>query len=296
MLAKDDSAGAVFSRTGGALLAQLRANQPGVLAGQDPEYLHQLRVTVRRLRVILSLYSGLLGKRERKDAVRGVKWLAHALGPARDSDVFINEIWPPLHDALGNSSLVETLNAEWLAQRRRTARTAHRALASRRYLRMMLELERWFSAQSWRDHADAGRLADWDQRARDFARRELEHRAKRVRGYGRVLGGLEADALHRVRIEIKKLRYVMDAVGPLFQRARVKKMLETLSRLQDILGALNDIAVAELKIDAALPRGRKIDIAQLWEQFAAWRALRSKVLKRKLNATWRAYRHVKSFW
>ena len=85
--AKDDAASAVFSATAGAFLAQLRANEAGALAGKDPEYLHQMRVTVRRLRAILSLYSALLGKRQKTKAARELKWLARALGPARDSDV-----------------------------------------------------------------------------------------------------------------------------------------------------------------------------------------------------------------
>lgn len=295
-IAKDDSAGAVFSSTGCALIAQLRANESGALAGQDPEYLHQLRVTVRRLRAILSLYSALLRGRERKSAVRELKWLAYALGPARDSDVFIHDIWPPLHALLGHGALVDALNAEWLAQQRRNTRAAHRALASRRYQRMVHEQELWFSAQSWRTHANGNERAAWDQHAQKFARHELERRAERTRSYGRVLGDMDAAALHRLRIKIKKLRYVMDTVSPLFKHTKVKEMLESLSNLQDTLGAMHDVAVAVQKIDAALPKLKRIDTGQLRGQIAAWQALRSKILKRKLNPAWHTFRHAKPFW
>ena len=295
-LVKNDSASAVFSATACALLAKLRANESGARAGRDPEYLHQMRVTVRRLRAILSLYTGLIGRRQQKKAAQELKWLARALGPARDSDVFINDLWPPLRDVLSNGILIETLHAEWLAQRRRNARIAHRALASRRYRRLMLKLERWLSEEAWRDHTAAGELAAWNRQAREFARHELARRAGRVRGYGHMLGELDAAALHRLRIAIKKLRYVMDALSPLFRQAHVKAMLESLSSLQDILGALNDVAVAAQKIDAALPRAKRIDIDQLRMQIAAWHALRLKVQKRKLNAAWRAYTQVKPFW
>jgi len=295
-LAKDASASAVFSATGNALLAQLRANESGARAGQDTEYLHQMRVTVRRLRALLSLYSRLPGKRTRKQADNELRWLAHALGPARDSDVFMSDIWPPVREALGHGPLVKTLNAQWLAQRRRNARVARRALASRRYQDMTRQLEFWFLNHRWRDALKNRELTAWDQRARGFARHELEQRAHRVRGYGRVLEVLDADALHRLRIEIKKLRYVMDALAPLFKRARVKKMLESLSALQDMLGAINDVAVAAQKTGCALAQGTRIDLAQLRAQISAWHALRLKVLKRKLNVTWRAYRHAKPFW
>ena len=294
--AKNDSASAVFSATACALIAKLRANEAGARAGRDPEYLHQMRVTVRRLRAILSLYSALLGRRQQKNLARELRWLAHALGPARDSDVFINDIWPALRDRLGKGPLIETLHAEWLAQRRRNARIAHRALASKRYRRMIVELERRLSEQSWRDHAAAGELAAWNRQARDFARHELARRAERVRDHGRVFGELDAAALHRLRIAIKKSRYVMDALSPLFRQARVKPMLESLSSLQDILGAMNDVAVAAQKIDAVLPKGKCMEAAQLRHQISTWHALRLKVLKRKLKATWRAHRDAKPFW
>jgi CHAD domain-containing protein len=295
-LARDTSANDAFSATGNALLAQLRAHESGALLGHNPEYLHQMRVTVRRLRALLSLYSRMPGKRARQQADNELRWLAHALGPARDSDVFVNDIWPPVRQALGNGLLVKTLNAQWLAQRRRNARVARRALASGRYQDMMRQLEFRFLNHSWRDALKNRELAAWDQRARGFARQELEHRAQRVRVYGRVLQVLDADTLHRLRIEIKKLRYVMDAVAPLFKRARVKKMLESLSALQDMLGAINDVAVAAQKTGCAFAQGRRIDIAQLQARFSAWQTLRLKVLKRKLNIAWRAYRHAKPFW
>ncbi|HTD91373.1 MAG TPA: CHAD domain-containing protein [Burkholderiales bacterium] len=296
LLGKADSASVVFSKTGCALLAQLRANEAGALADQDPEYLHQIRVTVRRLRAILSLYSEPLGRRARKSVDRELKWLAHALGPARDSHVFMHDIWPPLRDVLDHGQWVETLNAEWLVQRRRNARVAHRALSSQRYRRMMHELEQWFSAQRWLELATAGERMAWTRRARAFARRELEYRAEHVRGYGRSLGDLDPEALHRLRIEIKKLRYMMDALSSLFKRARVKKMLDALSNLQEILGELNDVAVAVQKIGETLPKKKSADLTQLRRQIADWQVLRTKDLKRKLAAAWRAYRHVEPFW
>ena len=226
-LAKAVSASVLFSATGNALLAQLRANASGAVLGRDPEYLHQMRVTLRRLRALLSHYSAMPGKQARKKADRELKRLAHALGPARDSDVFLYDIWPPLRKVLGQRPLVKMLSAEWLTQQRRNARIAQRALASRRHHDMMLRLERWFVAQSWREGANRRQLQAWDQRARGWARRELAQRAQRVLDYGRRLEKWDAGALHGLRIDIKKLRYVMDAHAPLFKRARVHKMLES---------------------------------------------------------------------
>ena len=294
--AKHACASDVFAANMFALLEQMCANQPGALAGEDPEYLHQLRVTVRRLRAILSLYSGLLCKRRRKAVVRELQWLSRALGPARDADVFVTEIWPPLREALGVGPRTEALDRAWHRLQRRAAAAAHRALASQRYQRLMLQLARWIAQPSWRGDAGGQRRANRDQLARGFGRIELGRRTDRVRKVGRAPGTLDAEALHRLRIDIKKLRYMMDTLRPLFNRARVKKMLATLSRLQDILGDLNDIEVAEQKLGAALSAGDSVDANQLRERFTRWRALRRKGLKRKLQQTWRAYRRADTFW
>jgi triphosphatase len=279
-----------------ALLAQLRANQPGALQGDDPEFLHQMRVTVRRLRAMLTLYRGLPEKRQRKSVQRGLKWLAGALGPARDSDVFLREIWPPLRATLDINPWIGRLDEQWIAQRRYHAQYARCVLMSRRYQRLMHRLELWIAAQPVRDGADGKRVADWGQSAQAFARQALQRRAARVRGYDRVLDGRDANVLHRLRIAIKKLRYLMDAFSPLFAPARVRTMRTLLSHLQDVLGHLNDLAVAEQKIDEALPHGKRSDAVRLRKQVAAWRVLHTRELRRKLKVVWREYRHAKTFW
>ncbi len=289
-------AGDVFAANMSALLEQVRANQPGVLAGADPEYLHQLRVTVRRLRAILSLYSGLLQKRQRKAVARELRWLARALGPARDADVFVADIWPPLREALGDGPRTEALDKTWRRLQRRAAAAAHRALASHRYRRLLRQLERWIAQPAWRGDTGGRRRASRDRPARGFGHIELERRTNRVRKSGGALDKLDAEALHRLRIDIKKLRYMMETLSPLFNHARVKKTLETLSRLQDILGDLNDIEVVKQKLGAALAADDAVDVNQLRERFARWRALRRKGLKRRLQQTWRAYRRAETFW
>lgn len=295
-LNKKDSIGSAFSSAGGGLLAQLQANQPGTLAGEDPEYLHQLRISVRRLRATLSLYSGLLNHREKRTVIQNLKWVARALGQARDSDVFVSEIWPPLRAVLGEGPLTKTLNRTWLAQRLRHAQTAQRTLSSPRFQRLLIKLEHWFSAPPWRNSARAEQLAAQDQPARSFAKRELKHRAKPLLRAGRRLDQLDPHRRHRLRIRIKKFRYGLEAVSPLFNRKPVKRILKALARSQEILGAMNDLAVAEHKIDQALPDGASLDLAQLRRRLKLWRNLHSIALKHQLRTAWRDCRHAITLW
>ncbi|RPI40343.1 MAG: inorganic triphosphatase, partial [Betaproteobacteria bacterium] len=69
-------------------LEQIQANEDGVLAGKDIEYLHQMRVGVRRLRSCFGTFARI-APAGALDAVRAeLKWFGGQLGPARDWDVF----------------------------------------------------------------------------------------------------------------------------------------------------------------------------------------------------------------
>jgi len=295
-MAKHSGARDVFRKTMLSLLAQMRANGPGALAGRDIEYLHQLRVAIRRARAILSLYSGLLHPASRRSAVLELRWLGRALGPARDSDVFLNDIWPSLRAALGNDPLTGALDRRWQTERRRHARAAHRALAGPRYRKLMSWLQQWIAQSASRDLRAVPIFAGGDPPAREFGRQELRSRTERVRMRGDSLSTLDVSALHGLRVEIKKLRYMVEVLGPVYKRTRVKKLLAALSRVQDTLGDVNDIEVASEKLDAVLSEYRRADTARHRERFENWRTLRSKGLKRKLRETWRAYDRVKSLW
>jgi CHAD domain-containing protein len=73
-------------------------------------------------------------------------------------------------------------------------------------------------------------------------------------------------------------------------------MLAQLSRLQDVLGEWNDIRVAEQHLAAALAHRRGRAVSGLRATLVAWREARSAVLRHKLRAAWRDYRHAKKFW
>jgi CHAD domain-containing protein len=67
---------------------QIFANAPGAAAGKDPEYLHQLRVGMRRLRAALRAFRGTLHDADMRALRRLLRMVAAATGPARDWDVY----------------------------------------------------------------------------------------------------------------------------------------------------------------------------------------------------------------
>jgi CHAD domain-containing protein len=74
----------------------------------------------------------------------------------------------------------------------------------------------------------------------------ISKRLKRVRKAAEALDERSPDAeMHKLRIECKKLRYLFEFFGPLFDAKGVERVVGRLKRLQDFLGGLNDLSVQQ---------------------------------------------------
>lgn len=206
-------------------LAQIRANVAGVLSG-DVESLHQMRVGVRRLRALLAgvqlwdaMPEGTAGK---------LRWLGLELGRARNWDVFVETTLPGLG---GASRPVESMARELAGQQHAHVR---QVLEGSRYRALMGELALWSGERLWRD---PGRIQPWDKDARKVAQALVRQARERVRKRVRALDAGRPDSLHRLRIAVKKERYMREFFG-------AGTRLHLLSEAQDRLGSLNDGRIA----------------------------------------------------
>src|ERR1700726_1382241 len=96
------SGDAALQRIGLGCLDHMLRNEPAVLAGID-DGIHQMRVAVRRLRATLSAFGRLLPENQRQWASEELRWLADALGPARNLDVFETALLKPAGPDVGAS-------------------------------------------------------------------------------------------------------------------------------------------------------------------------------------------------
>lgn len=217
-------------------LAQLQANEEGLLETTDPEFVHQARIALRRLRAALRIFRDTIGA-ERARAWRDeLGDIARALGLSRDWDVFATETLPPVLAVYGDAGLARELRRQVERLRRAARRQAREALGSPRYAHAILELTRWLS--------QAGEPAAPGRQLRKFASRVLRKRHDRLLGQAADPASLTLEERHRLRIEAKRLRYGTDALASLFEARRVARYLDALSRLQDALGRSNDAATA----------------------------------------------------
>src|SRR3972149_4394086 len=84
-----------FGEIGRSCLAQMQANETGVGAGRDLEFLHQYRVGLRRLRSSFGLFRPLLASESAAALLQEMRWLSAYLGAARDWDVFCEQTLKP---------------------------------------------------------------------------------------------------------------------------------------------------------------------------------------------------------
>ncbi len=226
-----------FAQIARSCLRQIRANEGGLLTSSDPEFVHQMRVGLRRLRSALSLFKPWIVPPPA--LADEIAWLGQALGAARDAEVLAGTTLPALLQACADLEDLVGLQkaATSLAQGRR--RKAVLALKSERYLGLMDELQGWLKQGGWRTSSprpdELGLALDAQ------AKQMLKRRKKKLR-----LGALfaqeqpSAEARHRLRIAVKKLRYATE----FFRSMASSEKLKQLSAAQDLLGQLNDAEIA----------------------------------------------------
>jgi triphosphatase len=218
----------------GACITHYFANLTGATQSDNPEFIHQARVSLRRLRSALRVFGRPDGRRFDEE----LRWLTGALGAARDWDVFTRETWPMLGASLPEDMAVNaaTFEAAALTRRDTARREAREALLSPRHAALWLGVMRWLVAEP--------KAGEATPRLADFASNEIGKRHKRLLRDASNIATLDPEARHEVRIDAKRLRYAADFFRELFKKGRVNAYLDALSRIQDALGKANDAAVA----------------------------------------------------
>jgi inorganic triphosphatase YgiF len=264
-----------------------------------PEGIHQMRVALRRLRSALTLFGPLVDTAEGKRLKAEIKWLAGELGDARDRDVFLAEVLAPAAAEWPNDSGLAALGHHMEALREAGYRRALAAVTDGRAMALILDLAIWLEAGDWLspDHRPSASERPLGEVARDI----LDRRAQKVVKAGRHFRRLDADHRHRLRIEVKKLRYAVDFFRPLFKDKAGKAYQKALAGVQDTLGGLNDLAVAHrllqhLTVDEPPHAGRAArDMAFAAGLLYGWHAGRA-ALAGQAEAEWKRFLEAAPFW
>ncbi|WP_453953656.1 CYTH and CHAD domain-containing protein [Bradyrhizobium sp. USDA 377] len=268
---------------------------PAAEDGRNPEGVHQLRVSLRRLRSALDLMRSA-GALSNLDALRSeAKWLAQDLSAARDWDVFQLDTLPAIAKACPSVAGFDALGRVAAQRQSEAYRKAHNALDDRRCAVFLISLGGWIETRGWRNDVvpeDLGLLAE---PAVNFAQRVLSEQHAKVLKRGRRFKSLTVDEVHRVRLAAKRLRYLSEFLLPLFaDRRSARKFARRLAGLQEELGAFNDMAVTASLLDGLGSEDRDSAIAAA--AIAGWQARASIGVQGSLQDSWRDFTAARVPW
>ena len=280
-----------------SIVAHLLANQAAAEDGRDPEGVHQMRVGLRRLRAVLTLIRRFAPSAVLDSLRADARWLATALGDARNWDVFLLDLLPVVAHGCSAIEGFGALEAAVRTHRASVYEKTHEALSAPRAGRFHILLGAWIEQRGWRVGAAPEALAMLTAPALAFAGPVLARRQRKVLKRGRHFRHLAPHERHRVRIAVKRLRYSTDfflSLGGASKSSR--RYLHHLSELQELLGSYNDMAAtpdraAELAGYALSPSAQTALGAVI-----GWQAHGLVRIEPDLRAAWHAFRHAATPW
>jgi CHAD domain-containing protein len=236
-----------------------------------------------------------------------VRWLGNVLGSARDLDVLQTDLLEPAVSALGESDQLAPLVSGLESNRARAYAGVHEALSSTRYRHFLVDLCA-MGYGSYDDLAKSKRPEALEQPLPQFAAAALTKTHRKLLKRGREFEALSQTERHSVRIALKKLRYAVDFFGGVFDPERRTKFFKSLARLQEDLGSMNDVAVAEARLArlvgvSAEESSDMVAASALSGKltFAAgcvlgWHRRRAAEIDEHLVKDWYAFARAKPFW
>jgi CHAD domain-containing protein len=258
--------------------AMLR-HDPGTRLGADPENLHQFRVASRRLRAFLRVARRLVEPTWASSVRTELGDLGRTSGPVRDLDVLLEQLQREI-ESLDPAELPagRAVIAALGSQRNRRQRELLAALAEPSYLRLLDRL-----ALPIQTTAQPARIS-----LRKLAARELHRLVKDVQKLG---GTPDDEALHALRIRVKRVRYAVE-LGGQPTRPQTERVIEAAKTLQDLLGDHQDTVVAERLLADLAGRDADASLVFVAGRLAERQKLRRERLAAQLPAAWKQLRRV----
>jgi CHAD domain-containing protein len=224
------------------ILALAEQNLPGILQDLDTEFLHDYRICLRKTRSVLSLVKDLYPPAETQRTKANLGDLARRTNRLRDLDVYLlareeylGLLPPRLRPALGQ------MFTDFSAQRAREVKRTVSALQAPATRQITREIEEFFSPLARHAPAPAADLP-----VGPLIYQRIYKNFKKIRRIASSIGVDTPDErVHELRIECKKLRYLLEFFSELVPEKSFALLVKPLKRLQNWLGEFNDASVQQ---------------------------------------------------
>jgi inorganic triphosphatase YgiF len=290
-IALDDAFAAILR----SCLKHLLEAIPAAEDGRDPDGIHQLRVSLRRLRAALDLMRSV-GSLSRLEQLRtDARWFAHNLSAAREWDIFETETLPTIAKGCPTIAGFEALGE--VAEKRRSAayNKVRMVLADRRCAAFIIGLGGWIEARGWRSDVAPENLGQLAEPTTNFAHRMLSAQHGKVLKRGKHFKSQTAEERHYLRLAVKKLRYVVEFLLPLYDLGKPgRRYAQKLAELQEELGSFNDMATTASLLSGI--GGECLEGANARAAITGWQAHAMVGSETRLRGAWSEFSKTKTPW
>jgi len=280
--------------------AQVAGNVMAMLRARDPKGLHQMRVGFRRMDAAFVAFGPAFKTPVLQDIKKRAKAITKAIGPARDMDVFLQELLEPAEKAHGEAQAFAGLKRRTQKMREAAWDRAVDVVDDKKFQKLLDDLSHAIESCIWRRERDS--TDGFVDRVETVAAKTLDKRMKKARERAHHLKSLNRKECHHLRIALKKTRYAAEFFQPLHDTKESARFLKQLSKMQDILGALNDVEAARLTLAKLIETDAKAghDIARDLH-FAAgivygWHLDRATERARKSVKRWKKIDDTRPYW
>ncbi len=244
------------------LLRKLVANVDGTLRDLDTEFLHDLRVASRRTRAAVTQIKGVLPKDQTEPFIKNLKWLGKVTGPCRDLDVQLRAVRKYQRTLPETGESLDPV-VQVIEHARNQAHTnVCKCLRSARFEDMIRDWGAFLE-----DPTSAGSSSKALRPIREIASKSVLKAYRRIVARGEGLGDdPPVRTMHRLRIDAKNLRYLLEFFRSLWADQKVGPLIRQLKAVQDALGGFNDMEVQQNRLRTVvcdLTSTRKVDAPTL---------------------------------
>ena len=284
-----------FQAIAWSCIDHLQCNHNGLLLGEDVEYVHQMRVAIRRLRSAMGLFAKIAPAIRNPSLIEEMRRLAAELSAVRDWDVLLTETLPPVLSHTPDKPMFQHLLGRVRTVCAENRERARRAVRAPRYQKLLLGLGGWLNRAGWRDKSDKAQLKTLDSPILKVSAHLLDKRHKQLCEHGAAPARMSAPERHALRIAGKKLRYAAEFFAPLYPDAQA--YLKALAKLQDILGTLNDSVVTRRLLTELIDQDREDTLqAVAIGEIIGWSDCRAERSLAVLDQLWGKFKSRKPFW
>lgn len=253
-----EPAEAAISRMAVKMIQLARCQEQGVIDDIDTEFVHQYRVNIRKTRSLISLFKKSFSLERYQLFKTELKSLGSQTNELRDLDVFLLDqdyyckmlpetLWPGLDHIFRR-----------IKRRRTTAfKRVANYLAGTAYLEQISCLLRTLHQLPELATKQSG------MKIKQLAGKKIISQYQLIHADGIAINADTPDqAVHDLRIECKKLRYLLEFFTELFPAKEVRQLVKLLKVLQDNLGRFNDFSV-QREFLMHLGQGKNLSADQL---------------------------------